>query len=477
MKLFKNSEMDLTSGNLFWKMPLFVVPLIITNVLQLLYTTIDLWTVSKFGGGSTSMAAIGTNSALINLIITVLVSLATGANVCISTAKGSGDKDRAQRILNTAMLVALIGGIAVGLFGFFTARTLLEWMDTPASMIDNAAIYLKVYFLGVPLLMIYNFGSQILRALGDSKTPLIILALSGIFNVVFDIVLVYYFNMDVLGVAIATVISEGISAILTTLWFVFSKSIFVKIDFKNMRIDKLAAKDIFRIGIPAGIQGLAFCIPNVMIQSSLYTITDYSIDGVAISQDEIVAGAAASAQIEGYVFQFLDAWAVGIISFVGQNYGASNTKNIRKCYWFAVVWMLIAWGLSVAVCSIFPNQLLSIFIEDGGGIVADNALAAGKERMFMLLFTYFLDGWMDINGNYLRGMKRSNPPAILTLIGCTGTRIIFLLTLFKMPYFHTIFWLYAAFPISWVLVNLVYIPMVLILEKKTLKPLEEAALQ
>lgn len=477
MKAVKNSELDLTKGNLFWKMPVFVIPLMLTSIFQLLYTTVDLWTVSKFGGGSTSMAAIGTNTALINLIIIVLVSLATGANVCISTAKGSGNKDRAQRILNTAMLIAMIGGVVVGIFGFFMARTFLEWMDTPASMIDNAALYLKVYFIGVPLLMIYNFGTQILRALGDSKRPLYMLIISGIINIVFDFVFVYFLHMDVLGVALATVISEGVSAILTILWFIFSKTVFVNLNFRNIAIDKVAAKEIFRIGIPAGIQGLAFSIPNVIIQSSLYSISNTVIDGVTISQDEIVAGAAASAQVEGYIFHLLDAWAVGIISFTGQNLGAMNAKNIKKCYWYAVSWMMIAWVLCVIVCTIIPNQLLSIFIEDGEGIVAVNALAAGRERMFLLLFTYWLDGWMDINGNYLRGMKQSTPPAILTLVGCTGTRILFLLTLFKMPYFHTIIWLYAAFPISWILVNLVYIPLLTVLQRKTLKPLEEVSFQ
>lgn len=466
------TELDLTKGNLFTKFFIFVMPLMLTTILQLLYTTVDLWTVSNYGGGSLSMTAIGSNSALINLIITVLVSLSTGSSVCISVAKGSNNHERANKILHTSILIAIIGGVFIGLFGFFMAPVFLNLMDTPTSIMNNATDYLKIYFLGVPFLMIYNYGSQMLRSLGDSKRPLFILIISGIINVIFDLIFVISFKMDVKGVAYATVLSEIVSAILILAWFYINKNGFVKLNFKELKISKRELIDILKIGVPAGIQGLAFSIPNVIIQSSLYTIHDYTINGIPIAEEEIISGAAASQQIESYIFAMLDAFAVGLVSFVGQNYGANNKLNIKKCYWFSFIWMMIFWVISTIICAIFPHQLLSIFIKESEGVVLENALEAGKERLYIMAFTYFIDGLMDINSNYLRGMKVSTPPAIITMIGCSGTRILFLLTLFKVPYFHTIFWLYAVFPISWILVNIVYLPVILHYEKKIFKTLD-----
>lgn len=463
------SELDLTKGNLFLKIPLFVLPLMFTTILQLLYTTIDLWTVSNFGGGPLSMSSIGSNSALINLIITVLVSLATGSNVCISVAKGSNEKERANRILHTSFIIAIVGGIIFGIFGFFMSPIFLELMDTPSNIIVNATRYLKIYFLGVPFLMVYNYGSQMLRALGDSRRPLYVLAISGAINVVFDFIFVYFFKMDVAGVAYATVISEIVSATLIVLIFMNNKNGFVQLHLKELKVSKRELLDILKIGIPAGLQGLAFCIPNVLIQSSLYTIHNYTINGVAISENEIISGASASSQIEGYIFAMLDSFAIGVVSLVGQNFGAMNKQNIRKSYWYSFIWMMMFWSICAIICAAIPHKLLSIFITESDDIIIENALNAGKERLFILAFTYFIDGWMDINSNYLRGMKVSTPPAIITMIGCSGTRILFLLTIFKTPFFHTIYWLYAAFPISWVLVNLVYLPVILHYEKKTFK--------
>ncbi|MBP5342759.1 MATE family efflux transporter [bacterium] len=468
------SEMDLTHGNLFKKMLRFVLPLMMTTIFQLLYTTIDLWTVSNYGGGALSMTAIGSNGALINLIIVVLASLATGANVCISVAKGSNNQEKAENILHTSFLIAFYGGIIFGILGYFLAPELLIVMDTPASIIDKATTYLRIYFCGIPLLMIYNFGAQMLRALGDSKRPLYILIISGFINVIFDLIFVIIFKMDVRGVGLATVISEAIAAILVVFWFHYNKRGFVRLRFRKLKIHKTELLDILKIGIPAGIQGLAFCIPNVLIQSSLYTITNYEISGILISQNEIVSGSSASAQIEGYVFAMIDAFAVGLISFAGQNFGAKDKTNIKKSYWYSVSWMLIFWTISATICLVFYKPLLKIFISDASeGIIIENAILAGRERLYLMVFTYFLDGWMDINGCYLRGLKKSTPPAIITIIGCSGTRILFLLTLFKTEFFHTIFWLYAAFPISWILVNIVYIPVILLIEKKEFEKIGE----
>lgn len=465
-------EMDLTSGKLFWKLPLFSLPMALTTVLQLLYTTIDLYTVSEYGGGNNSMSAVGSNSALINLIVAFFVSIAVGANVALGNAKGANRQDTAQNVLHTSLIFSLFIGIFVGILGYFLAPYLLRLMGTPDSILENATLYLKIYFIGAPFLLVYNFGSQCLRAIGDSQRPLYILFISGAINIAFDLIFVICFHMDVMGVAIATIMSEAVSAILTILWLSINKKGYVHIKWKELKMDGNCLKNIIRIGLPAGVQALGFNIPNVLIQSSLYTISNYSINGIAISQDEIVAGSSASSQIEGYVYAFIDAVAMACISFVGQNYGARKKDNIRKVFWYSMFWMLIFWGICALIVLLIPYQILGVFITESETVREANALAAGKERMFLMIFTYFLDGIMDVAGQYLRGMKKSTAPALITLIGVTGSRILFLYTLFQLDYFHTIFWLYFTYPLSWIIVDIIYIPVIIILERKVFKSFE-----
>jgi len=469
LKINKQKEMDLTTGKIFFKMPLFVFPFALTTIFQLLYTSVDLWTVSKFGGGSQSMAAVGSNSALINLLVTLLVSLGTGANVIMAQAKGALNKEKAKKALHTSFIIAFVGGIIFSIIGIILCKYLLILMDTPLSIIDKAIDYLRIYFIGMPFFMVYNFGSQMLRALGDSKRPLYILIISGITNIIFDFIFVYFFNLDVKGVAYATVISGIVSAILILMWYIKSKTIYVNFSFKDLRFDIDSFKEIIHIGLPAGIQGLAFCIPNVMIQSSLYTIDNYYINGILMSQDEIVAGAAASAQIESYLFALTNAFSVACVSFVGQNFGAKNKRFIDKTYWFSLLWIFIVCLIFSIVVLIFPYELLKIFLTDGEQVNVNYACWCGKERMYILVFTYFLDGIMDMSGSWLRGMNVSIPPATITLIGCTGFRIFFLLTIFNIPMFHTIMWLYMAFPISWILTDIAYVFVLPYYRKKKFK--------
>ena len=470
----KHSSMDLTTGNLFFKFGLLALPLALTTMLQLLYTTIDLWCVSNFGGGSLSMSAVGSNTSLINLIVTVFVNMSMGANVAISHAKGAGDKEYANKVLHTSILIALFAGILVGLTGFFCSSFLLKLMGTPDSIIENATLYLKIYFVGLPFLMIYNYGAQMMRALGDSTIPLLILIFSGIFNVAFDVILVKYCGLDVAGVGIATVISQVVASILVILYLMFNKKGFVKFRFQDLRIDKRALGNVIKIGLPAGIQGLAFCIPNVMIQSSLYTITNYSINGIKISMDEIVSAGSACNQIESYAFAIEEAIGVSLCSFIGQNYGAQKKENLRKLLLYAIIYNVITAALVDLLVFTCSDGLLSIFINDSAGVIKSNALLAGNERLKIMLIPYIFDGIMVTCGNYLRGMKISTPPAVVTLIGCTGFRIIFIFCLFNVvPYFHTIFWLYAAYPISWILIDIAYIPIILVLEKKAFRKLDE----
>jgi len=473
------SEMDLTKGNLFWKIPLFALPMALTSILQLLYTSVDLLSVNLWGGGGSSMSAVGSNGALINLLVTVFVSLSLGANVAIGNAKGAGHREHAQKVLHTSLLVAVVTGIIVGIFGAIFSPYFLQWMGTNASIIDNATTYLRIYFIGLPFLMIYNYCAQIMRALGDSRRPLYILIASGLVNVLFDWIFVRFCHWDVAGVAWATVLCEGVSAVLSWLVLALNKKGYIQFHWKEFRFDRESFFEILRIGLPAGFQGLAFSIPNVLIQSSLYTIGSETINGVTIDNNNIVAGSAASGNIEGYIYAMIDAVASACVAFVSQNYGAHNRSHIRKVFWYCQAWMMIFWVVTAGVCVGFGRQLLSIFVSDNPakGIYQSQAIPAGYERLLVLALSYFLDGIMDVSSGYLRGMRYSTPPAIITLCGCTISRIIFLAWFFPANYFggyfHTVGWLYAVFPISWVLTDLAYMVAILLITPRAFAKINE----
>ena len=453
-KLFK--EMNMTEGNLFAKIGLFALPLFLATVLQLLYSTVDLVTVHFMGGGQSSMAAVAANGALINLVIVVFANMSMGSNVAMGNAKGAGEHDKAKKILHTSFLVSIISGIAVGIIGFFTSMLLLELMKTDAHIIDLATTYLKIYFLGMPFLMIYNYLSQIMRAIGNSSTPFFILLISGIFNVVADIAFVAWFKMDVAGVAIATVISEVISALLSTLYFFIDKSSYVVFKWKEMRIDKGALKEIVRLGLPAGLQGFFFALPNVFIQAKLYTI--------APDNPDLQDGAIAAGNIESYIYAGIEAIFAATMSFTAQNYGAKKIKNINKIYGYSLIWNFMFCAV-VALVIIFANRsLLGLFVD------TEQAFASGKERLMVIGLTYCLDGIMDITSSTIRGCRRSMFPMITTLIGCTVVRIILLETVFNIPYFHTVGWLYSVYPITWIITATAnIIAMVIILKKVKLE--------
>lgn len=261
----------------------------LTSILQLLYTSVDLFTVSQFGGGSRSMSAVSSNGALINLIVTVFVSLSLGTNVAISNAKGAKNKDHAEKVLHTSLLFAIVSGIFVGCFGVRLAPIFLELMGTDKEILSLASQYLRIYFVGIPFVMVYNFCSQAMRALGDSRRPLYILAVTGLVNVLADYIFVRYLNADVAGVAWATVLCEGISAVLSVFALFHNKSGFIHLSFDKMHFDGASFKEVLHLGLPAGIQGLAFSIPNVLIQSSIWSLGTATVSAVDINTGSAAA--------------------------------------------------------------------------------------------------------------------------------------------------------------------------------------------
>ena len=449
----------MTEGNLFIKIILFALPLMFTTIMQLLYVTIDLTTVSV-GDSPDSMGAIASNGALINLIVVVFTGTSIGANVIISEAKGAGNPEKAEKVLHTSLVFAFITGIFVGIVGFIISDDLLRAMKTEALYFDKAALYLKIYFCGLPFLMMYNYAAQILRGMGDSKTPFFALTIAGAINVAFDCLFVFGLQKGVSGVALATIISEAVSAFICIIVLQRGKTNYVSLRFKKLRIDKKELVEVLKIGLPAGLQGFFFSLPNVFIQSSLYTIDPGNIN--------LANGATAASNLEGYFYAGADAIAVSVMTFIAANVGAKHRENIKKCIIYGLIWGTIYCGLVAIIMAVFHRQLLDLFVDE------EEAIQAGWQRLMMTGYPYILDFAMALTASILRGMKRSTYPMITTLVCCSVIRIVLILTVFPLEYFHTLMWLYALFPITWVLTTLCNLVGLFIFMPKDLKKLDAA---
>ena len=436
--IFKRQS-DMTSGNLFSKLFFFSVPAMLTTMMQLFYVTIDLMTV-HYGDSAESMGAIASNNALINLIVIVFAGVSLGANVILSEAKGAGNQEKADKILHTSFVFSLITGFFVGILGFFISDDLLRAMGTEEHYFAKAALYLKIYFCGLPFLMVYNYTAQMLRAQGDARSPFLALLIAGLINIGADCIFVFPLHMGVAGVALATIIAEAISATVCTFILVKGKNNFVSLSFKKLRIDFPSLKELLRIGLPAGLQGFFFSLPNVFIQASLYTIDPGNVD--------LENGANASANLEGYIHACCDAVAAASMTFIAANLGAKNKENIKKIMLYGLIWGFIFCAFDALIVLIFHNQLLGLFVEN------PESIKAGYTRLSIIGYLYFIDFTMLFTASILRGLKRSTYPMITTLVCCSVLRIVLLLTVFKLDYFHTVFWLYALFPITWVLATL-----------------------
>ena len=428
---------DMTSGNIFRKIILFAIPAMLTTIMQLLYTTIDLTTV-HYGDSADSMGAIASNTALINLIIVVFTGVSLGANVVLSEAKGAGNQEKASKVLHTSLIFAIITGFFVGILGFFISDNLLELMGTESLYFTKAALYLKIYFCGLPFLMVYNYAAQLLRAQGDSLSPFLALMIAGAINVGADCLFVFPMHMGVAGVALATIIAEAISAIICVYVLIKGKRNYVSLNIKGLRIDGPVLKEVLKIGLPAGLQGFFFSLPNVFIQSSLYTIDPGNVN--------LENGATASGNIEGYFFAVCDAIAVSTMTFIAANIGAKRKDNIKKSILYGLVWGSIFCSIIALVTLVLHRPLLSLFVDN------EESIQAGYTRLSLMGYLYFFDFTMAFTAAVLRGMKRSTFPMVTTLVCCTGLRILLILTVFNnVEMFHTVFWLYALFPITWVI--------------------------
>ncbi|MDD3221284.1 MAG: MATE family efflux transporter [Clostridia bacterium] len=428
----KRYEMDMCSGPILRKMLIFTLPLVCSSILQLLFNAADIVVVGRFAGDH-SLAAVGSNGALINLLTNLFIGLSVGANVLTGLCYGAKKEKDLSETVHTAMLLSVFSGIFLAIGGFFSARLILTWMQAPPEVLDLATLYLKIYFLGMPATMIYNFGSAILRAVGDTKRPLFYLSGAGVINVVLNLIFVIQFKMDVAGVATATVISECISAALVVRCLMREEGA-MKLMPRKLRIHKDKLLRILRIGIPAGVQGMIFSLANVMIQSSI------NLFGATV-----VAGNSAAANIEGFVYVAMNAFHQATLSFTSQNMGAGQYKRINRILFSGQVCVLIVGLVLGNACVLFGNQLLSVYSSSA------EVIGAGMNRLRVIASTYALCGMMDVMVGSLRGIGYSVLPMIVSLIGACGLRLVWLATIFQIPEFHTVQTIYISYPISWVI--------------------------
>ncbi len=473
LKVFEiwKGEVDLTTGNLFWKIVLFTLPVMLSSLLQLLYTTADLFVVGAYGGGPYPMAGVGNNGSLINLMVNTFVAVSVGANVVVARYKGEKDKDKALKAMNAGMLIAVILGLVVGISGYFLAGPVLRAMGTKDEIMPYALAYLKIYFLGLPFLMIFNFGSAILRALGDSKRPLVALFACGVINIGlnFLFVLTFQMNHDTLGVeavAWTTVISEFLEAGLTMFFLMDKRYGFVRFSLKHFTLDRHELYEVLRNGIPAGVETLIFSISNVVIQAAANRFLSASA----------VAGNTASDNLEGYIFVVLEAFAVAVSSVAAQNYGANKKENLRKTllYSFSIITGL---GLLMGgIAAIFRYQLIGILVQDSteAGFSRNEAIDTGAARLLMMGLTYVFCSMMDAYSGYLRGLGHWLAPTIVTFVCACLFRLFYVFVLvYNIPYMQNVVWLYAAYPFCWVLATMIYTAILPSFQKKADQEIEK----
>lgn len=445
INLFKKNEIDMCNGNLFLKIIIFSIPLVLSGILQLLYNAADLIVVGNFGSNN-SLAAIGNTGALINLIVNVFMGLSVGANVSLAKCFGAKDISKARKVVSSSIILSLLAGVAVGIFGVCCSHYFLKWMGTPDDVIELSSLYIRIYFIGMPFNLLYNFGAALLRATGDTKRPLIYLAISGLINVGLNLLFVLGFHLDVMGVAIATITSQFIASILVVLTLIKNNG-YAFLDLKNLRLYKHETLEIVRIGLPAGIQGSIFSISNVLIQSSVNSFGSIAMNGNSAAQN-----------IEGFTYVSMNSIYHAALSFTGQNYGARKINNIKKIFVSCLI-IVITIGLVMGGCSyLFGNTLLRFYTSNA------DSIKVGIERMFYIALFYFLCGIMDVACGMLRGLGYALIPMIVSLIGACGFRIVWIYTYFKFN--HTLSSLYVSYPLSWALTFVVQLLLYLILRKR-----------
>ena len=422
-------DVDMCNGPLVGNLLRFSIPLMASGILQLLFNAADIIVLGQFASSS-AMAAVGATSSLNSLLVNLFLGLSIGCSVVMAHSYGAQDWRRVHDTVHTAVLLALICGAVLVVAGIPLLPILLRWMDTPADLLNQSILYMRIVFVGMPAMMLYDFGAGILRATGDTRRPLFFLTAAGITNASLNVIFVLVFQMDVAGVALATSISQYLSAFLI-LRCLSEPGTHYQLHPREMRICKPVLVQIIRVGLPAGIQSAVFSISNVLIQSSINTFGTLA-----------VAGSTASSNIENFVYTAMNSVYQAALNFTSQNIGAGKKERIplifRDCLMIVTVIGLVLGGLAV----LFGRQLLSIYSSD------PEILPYGLERIRVICLTYFLCGLMDVTCGVVRGMGAAVTPTIVSLTGACVLRIIWIYTIFVA--FHSLFVLYLSYPVTWV---------------------------
>lgn len=454
-----DQKQKMLQGPLLRNILLYTIPIILTSVLQLLFNAADLVVVGQYCG-SISVGAVGATGAITNLIVNLFIGLSVGASVSVAHGLGAHEDEIVHRTVHTALPAALIGGVILTAVGVLFAEDFLRLMDTPEDVLPLSTVYMQIYFAGMTFTMVYNFCASILRAAGDTSSPLIFLFIAGIVNVALNVVFVKEFHMNVAGVALATIISQAISAVLVVITLM-RRTDACALRLSKMRFYKAQLLKMIRIGLPAGIQGSLFSISNVIIQSSIN-----SFDSVLMS------GNAAAGNIEGFVYVAMNAFHQTAVNFIGQNVGAQQYKRVKKTLWLCLACVMVVGMLLGLTAYMFGRPLLSIYITD-----SDVAIDYGMLRLAYVCLPYFLCGLMDVSTGALRGMGASLEPMIISVLGVCGLRIGWIMTIFQIPQFHTPQCLYISYPISWLLTFAIQLIAFLLVFRKHTRHLAPAKAQ
>lgn len=421
-------EIDMCNGSIMDKLISFSLPLMLSGILQLMFNAVDIVVVGRFSG-SQALAAVGSTTALINIFTNLFIGISLGANVLAARFYASGKEKEMSETVHTAITLALISGIVMAGVGLLLAKLALELMGTPSDVIELSTLYMRIYFCGMPFFMLYNYGAAILRAVGDTKRPLIFLIISGVANAGLNMILVIIFHMGVAGVGIGTVISQLISCILVLRCLYKSEGCY-QLRFSKLRIQKVYLRQIFQVGIPAGIQSTVINFSNALLQSSVNSFGSTAM-----------AGYTAANNILGFLYASVNAVTQACMSFTSQNYGVGKYKRMDRVLINCLILSVVISGVLGCGSYAFGTEILKVYTED------PKVIQCGLEILSMTTVTYFLCGIMDLFPGALRGMGRSGVPMILSIIGTVGTRIVWIFMLF--PQHRSLEFLFVSYPASW----------------------------
>ena len=428
MKTIKSKEMDMLNGGLVGKLILFSLPLAFSSILQQLFNSADVAVVGRFAGDN-ALAAVGSCVALVGIFVNLIVGLAVGPNAVLANLIGQKQRDKINDMVHTILTFGTILGLGLMILGFASARIILELSGTPSGVLAEALLYIRIYFLSIPFMTVYNFGAAILRSFGDTRRPMFYLIISGIVNVILNLILVICFHLGVAGVAISTVISNIISAVMVMV-YLYRRDDEFAFRFNRMKIVRPYLRKILQIGIPSGIQGTIFSISNVFIQSGINSFGKFAI-----------AGSSLALNFEYFTYDIANAFAQATVTFTSQNYGAGKKKRMDRVLVDCMILSVIVAVTLGGGANLFGPQLLHIYTTEA------DVIACGTEILLYTTLTYFLCGIMDLIPGALRGMGHSAVPMILSIIGTVGTRIFWIYWVFPMH--RSLMVLFLSYPASW----------------------------